>query len=234
MSLAAGVVARVYGQRDDGPATCRSTHAEQRSGNLGRAWQERRTAAYVEQAPPIAHLLEVLEELRRPLVGSRTRPARIWPCAQNLSQCSRTTVLAKECRDSASRAALRFERVADCTLRGDLSHDISAIGRLEVRRATLIAAELPSCFSSEVPQHRVREPCSIAGATAHPCLEQPCRGVPAEIMQVGATRHGERAAPTRATWHKIARPSRERRLRPLKSHDLVSPSCAGPYPRLAR
>ena len=140
MSLAAGIVARAQGQSDDGPATCGAAHAEQRSGSLGRAWQERRTAAYVEQAPPFAHLLEVLEELRRPVVGSRTRPARIWPCAQNLSQRSRTAVLAKECRESRAQWAWRFERIVARTYKGDLRRGCRKFRRTRVEQATEIAS----------------------------------------------------------------------------------------------
>ena len=46
--------------------------------------EQKRIAAYLEQAGPAAHLLEVLEELRRPVVGTRARTARLWPCGQEM------------------------------------------------------------------------------------------------------------------------------------------------------
>ena len=118
MSLAAGIVARVKGHRPNGPATHTSALTQRRAGNRRRARQQRRTVEDLAQAPRLAHLLEVLEELHRPVVGTRARPARCWPCGQNLKQNVDTRELARECRESAARWAWRFERVAVLTFTG--------------------------------------------------------------------------------------------------------------------
>ena len=117
MSLAAGIVARVEGHRDNGPATRAAALAQQRASSRRRARQEQRTADDLDEAGPTAHLLEVLEELRQPLVGTRARPARRWPCGQNFEQTSRTRGLAREWRENAARWVWRFERVAARTLK---------------------------------------------------------------------------------------------------------------------
>ena len=90
MSLAAGIVARVEGHRDNGPATRAAAHAQQRAVSRGRARQRQRTVEDLEQAPRFAHLLEVLEELRRPVVGTRARHMRLGPCGQNFDTFSTT------------------------------------------------------------------------------------------------------------------------------------------------
>ena len=118
MSLAAGIVARVEGQRDNGPVTRAAAHAQQCAGSRRRARQQQRTAEDLADAEQVAHLLEVLEELHRPVVGTRARPARCWPCGQNLKQNVDTRELARECRESAARWAWRFERVAVLTFTG--------------------------------------------------------------------------------------------------------------------
>ena len=84
MSLAAVIVARVKGHRDNGPATRAAALAQQRAGSGRRARQERRTADDLDEAEPAAHLLEVLDKLRRPVVGTRARTARLWPCGQEI------------------------------------------------------------------------------------------------------------------------------------------------------
>ena len=228
MSLAAGIQARTQGQGDDGPATCGAVHAEQRSGSLGRACQERRTAAYLEQAPKCAHLLEVLEELRRPVVGSRTRPARIWPCAQNLSQRSRTAVLAKKCRDSAARAASRFGPMLANTFERGLRRGYRKPSDTRVEPAALIAAAASAPFHSNPPAKEDQSPHVAAAATGKPCRGAPCGGLPVEITQLEMR--------VRALWrHPRGSLTKNRpgiARRPLKSHDLVSPSFAEPLPRL--
>ena len=88
MSLAAGIVARVEGQRDNGPVTHAKAHAQQRAGSRRRARQQQRTAEDLVEAEPVAHLLEVLEELRRPVVGIRARHTRLGPCGQNFDAFS--------------------------------------------------------------------------------------------------------------------------------------------------
>ena len=118
MSLAAGVVARVKGHRDNGPAARTLALAQRCAGNRRRARQQRRTVVDLAQAPLLAHLLEVLAELCRPVVGIRAHPARLWPCGQNLSQNSSTRGLARDCRKSAARWAWRFELVVVLTFKG--------------------------------------------------------------------------------------------------------------------
>ena len=118
MSLAAGIVARVKGHRPNGPATHTSALTQRRAGNRRRARQQRRTVVDLAQAPRLAHLLEVVEELRRLVVGTRARPARLWPCRQNFDKFSSTRGLAMDCRKSAARWAWRFERVAVLTFTG--------------------------------------------------------------------------------------------------------------------
>ena len=118
MSLAAGIVGRVEGHRDNGPATRAAALAQQRAGNRRRAQQQRRTVVDLAQAPRLAHLLEVLEELRRPVVGTRARHTLLGSCGQNFDTFSITCGLARECRESAARWAWRFERVAVLTPKG--------------------------------------------------------------------------------------------------------------------
>ena len=90
MSLAAGIVARVEGQRDNGPVTHASALAQWCAGSRRRAQQQQRTEVDLEQAPLLAHLLEVLEELRRPVVGTRARHTRLGSCGQNFDTFSIT------------------------------------------------------------------------------------------------------------------------------------------------
>ena len=63
-----------------GPVTRAAAHAQQHAGSRGRARQERRTADDVDDAPLTAHLLEVLEVPRQPVVGAGARPAHVWTC----------------------------------------------------------------------------------------------------------------------------------------------------------
>ena len=139
MSLAAGIVARVKGHRDNGPATRASALAQRCAGNRRRARQQRRTVVDLAQAPRLAHLLEVVEELRRLVVGTRARPARLWPCRQNFHKFSSTRGLAMDCRKSAARWAWRFELVVVLTLKGGQWRGHSSQGDERVEQATLIA-----------------------------------------------------------------------------------------------
>ena len=118
MFLAAGIVARVEGHRDNGPATRAAALAQQRAGSSRRAQQQRRTVEDLEQAPPFAQLLEVLEKLRRPGACSRAHLDSPWACGQNLKQNVDTRELARESRNRTARWAWRFERVAVLTLKG--------------------------------------------------------------------------------------------------------------------
>ena len=66
--------------RAHGPVTRAAAHAQQHAGSLGRARQERRTTDDLDEAPLTAHLLEVLEEPRQPVVGAGARHAHLWTC----------------------------------------------------------------------------------------------------------------------------------------------------------
>ena len=90
MSLAAGTVTRTEGHRESGPVARAAAHAQQRAVSRGRARQRQRTVEDLEQAPRFAHLLKVLEELRRPVVGTRARHTRRGPCRQNFDTFSTT------------------------------------------------------------------------------------------------------------------------------------------------
>ena len=90
MSSAAGIVLRTERNRDSGPATRAAAHAQQHAVSRGRARQRQRTVEDLEQANRLAHLLEVLEELRRPVVGIRARHTRLGPCGQNFDAFSIT------------------------------------------------------------------------------------------------------------------------------------------------
>ena len=118
MSLAAGIVARVKWTSPQRSCNAHIGTHSARAGNRRRARQQRRTVVDLAQAPRLAHLLEVVEELRRLVVGTRARPARLWPCRQNFHKFSSTRGLAMDCRKSAARWAWRFERVAVLTFTG--------------------------------------------------------------------------------------------------------------------
>ena len=66
--------------RAHGPVTRAAAHAQQHAGSRGRARQEQRTVDDVDEAPLSAHLLEVLVEPRRPVLGAGVRPAHVWTC----------------------------------------------------------------------------------------------------------------------------------------------------------
>ena len=106
MSLAAGSVPRIEGHRDSGPATRAAAHAQQCAGSRGRARQRQRTVEDLEQAPRFAHLLEVLEELRRLVVGTRARHTRLGPCGQNVEAFSRTQGLGRVSRAPDTKVSL--------------------------------------------------------------------------------------------------------------------------------
>ena len=111
---------RGQSQMDIAPTVLQRTHRHSLSAAqaTGDARQQRRTVVDLAQAPCLAHLLEVVEELRRLVVGTRARPARLWPCRQNFHKFSSTRGLAMDCRKSAARWAWRFERVAVLTFTG--------------------------------------------------------------------------------------------------------------------
>ena len=72
------------------------------------------------QAPRLAHLLEVVEELRQLAVVTLARLTEIWACGQNLSANVDNEAVGRERRESAARWAWRFEFVVPRTLTGGL------------------------------------------------------------------------------------------------------------------
>ena len=80
MCVAAGSMAKVEGQSENGPATRASiTHsAARRQSRLARPRQ--RTVEDIVAAPRLARLLEVLEELRRPVWCTDARPHNSLAC----------------------------------------------------------------------------------------------------------------------------------------------------------
>ena len=67
MSLAAGIVPRVEGQHDNGPAAGEAACTQTVHGGHGRARVQRRTGEEGDVAGPKSIFLEVLGELRRPV-----------------------------------------------------------------------------------------------------------------------------------------------------------------------
>ena len=71
------IVTRDEGHSQHGPATHEAAHAQQRTGSRQPVRQQRRTDEDLHDVPRTAQLLELLEELRRPVVGTRARPAHV-------------------------------------------------------------------------------------------------------------------------------------------------------------
>ena len=90
MSVAAGIMHRVEGQGDNGPATRAAAHGSAACKRRQVARPQRRTVEDVDEAEAAVHLLEVLEELRRPVVGIRARHTRLGPYGQNFDAFSIT------------------------------------------------------------------------------------------------------------------------------------------------
>ena len=68
MSVAAGIMARVQGYRDNGPSCgARSSTRSACASRYGRARQEQRTPQDVDEAEVATRFLEVLAELLRPV-----------------------------------------------------------------------------------------------------------------------------------------------------------------------
>ena len=84
MPLAARSVAKLEGQHEDGPATRASSTrlAARRQSRL--AWQQQRTFEDIVGAPRLARLLEVVEELRRPVSCTDARPQHALACRTEL------------------------------------------------------------------------------------------------------------------------------------------------------
>ena len=120
MSLAAGTVTRAEGHRESGPVARAAAHAQQRAGQRRRARQRQRTAEDLVETALLAHLLEVLEELRQLAVGALARRTEIWACGQNLSRNVDNEADGRERRESAARWAWRLEFIVPRTLTGGL------------------------------------------------------------------------------------------------------------------
>ena len=88
------------------------------ASRLGRTRAKRRTFEAVHAGPRLARLLEVVEELRRPVRCTRARPHSAWLSGQLFNRTSRMRGFSRECRASAAREAWRFERVAVRTHQG--------------------------------------------------------------------------------------------------------------------
>ena len=67
VSIASGIMARVQGQRDNGPAARSSSTGSACASRHGRARPQQRTAHAVDEAEVAARFLEVLAELLRPV-----------------------------------------------------------------------------------------------------------------------------------------------------------------------
>ena len=79
------------------------------------AWQQQRNAEGLEQAPEIAHLLEVLEERYRPASCTTARHGQCMALRIAILQTSRVRGLARQCREIAARRAWMFEYIVDRT-----------------------------------------------------------------------------------------------------------------------
>ena len=148
MSLAAGIVARVEGHRENGPVTRAVAHAQQRAGNRERARQGQRTAEGLDEATTLAHLLEVPEELRQLAVGVLARRTEIWACGQNMSANVDNGSVGRESRESAARWAWRFECIVARTLSGGLCRVCSMPIRIDSGAGHVNCHRRPWCFSS--------------------------------------------------------------------------------------
>ena len=118
MSLAARIMVRVEGQRENGPAARAAAHAQQRESNRQSARQRQRTAGDLVDVARLAHLLEVLEGLCQLAVGALARRTEIWACGQNMSANVDNERLGRDRRESAARRAWRFEFIVARTLSG--------------------------------------------------------------------------------------------------------------------
>jgi hypothetical protein len=140
MSLAAGIVHRVEGHRDSGPATRAAAHAQQRAGSRGRARLRQRTFEDVVGAPRLACILDILEELRRPVSCTGARPHDSLACRTAFDTNVNLRGLARECRKWATPWACQFDCVAVLTLKGGRRRSCSKWRRTGVEQATDIAS----------------------------------------------------------------------------------------------
>ena len=70
---------KLESHRENGPARRAEAHTQQRAGSGGLARPQQLTFEFVVGAPPLARLVEVLEELRQPAACTRARQTRLWP-----------------------------------------------------------------------------------------------------------------------------------------------------------
>ena len=189
MLLAARIVVRLEGHRDNGPVTRAAAHAQQHAGNRERARQQQRTADEVDDSARLARLHEVLEELRQLAVGALARLTEIWACGQNLSTNVDNERLGRERRESAARWAWRFEYAVARTLSGGLWRDCSNMVLADNGAGHVKCRRSPMCFSSACPRD-----CSPprAAALASDFIERPlaarrCRspGIPSRAGRAG-------------------------------------------------
>ena len=120
MPLAARSVAKLEGQHEDGPATRASSTrlAARRQSRL--ACQQQSTFEDIGGAPRLARLLEVVEELRRPVSCTDALPHNPLGLRTTFERTSRMTGLARECRERAAQRPCQFERIVARTYNGAL------------------------------------------------------------------------------------------------------------------
>ena len=157
-------MAKVEGQRENGPATrASSTHsAARRQSRLARP--RRRTIEDILGSPSLARLLEVLEELRRTVSCTDARPHNYLACRTAFEQTSRMRGLARECRKWAAPWAWQFDCIVVRTYQGGLRRGCRKFRRTRVAQATIIATAAERAprarglvSSSRVPLQQPRE-----------------------------------------------------------------------------
>ena len=107
MSLAAGIAVRVEDHRDNDPVTRVEPHGSAACEGSHLARQLQRTAHVQDEADAISHVLEVLEEPRRPASCSTARPHSYLALRTEFGASAQIRGLAREGRESAARRAWR-------------------------------------------------------------------------------------------------------------------------------
>ena len=182
---------RVEGQGDNGPATRAAAHGSAACKRRQVARPQRRTVEDVDEAEAAAHLLEVREELRRPVAGTSAHVHPDMTLRTEFERASRIRGFGKGRSESAPRRAWRFERVAVWTHIGGQRCCFGALTRSHSRAGHEIVAAAENAPRAPVPEHSTREPSSAAGATPHHCCVQLCGGLSAEIRHLAAMQRGE-------------------------------------------
>ena len=118
MSLAAGIAVRVEDHRDNDPVTRVEPHGSAACEGSHLARQLQRTAHVQNEADAISHVLEVLEEPRRPASCSTARPHSYLALRTEFGASAQIRGLAREGRESAARRAWKFERTLIRTFKG--------------------------------------------------------------------------------------------------------------------